>query len=115
MTIERHKPGSRMSQAVVHKGMVFLAGQVGTPGASTAEQTRSALAKVDELLAMSGSDKSQMLSANLWLTDMADFAEMNAVWDAWIDRANPPARACVEAKLASPELRFEVMIVAVQA
>ena len=114
MTIERHVAGSRMSQAVVHNGMVFLAGQVGTPGATTAEQTRQALVKVDQLLEMSGSDKSRLISANLWLADIADFDEMNEVWDAWIDPADPPARACVEAKLASPDLRFEVMIVAVQ-
>ena len=63
-------------------------------------------------MAEAGSDKSKLLSANLWLTDMGDFDEMNAVWDAWVDPANPPARACVEAKLAAPQYTVEIMVVA---
>lgn len=112
--ITRLHPGPRMAQAVVCNGLVWLAGQVGAPGASVTEQTRAALASVDALLAEAGSDKSRLLSATIWLADMADFAEMNAVWDAWIDPANPPARATGEARLAAPEYRVEVIVTAAQ-
>ena len=97
MTVERMHPGPRMSQAVIHGDTVYLAGQVAleAPGASVAEQTRDILARTDSLLAEAGSDKSKVLTATIWLTDMATFDEMNAVWDAWIDPANPPGRACV--------------------
>ncbi|WP_455372487.1 RidA family protein [Limibacillus halophilus] len=110
--IKRIDPGSRMSQAVVHNGLVWLAGQVGTPGASVTEQTETALAACEALLAQAGSDKSRLLQATIWLADMADFAEMNAVWDAWIDPANPPTRACGESKLATPDYKVEVILVA---
>ncbi len=110
--ITRLHPGPRMAQAVVHNGLVFLAGQVGAPGESVTEQTRAALAQVAALLAEAGSDKTRLLSATIWLADMADFAEMNAVWDAWIDPANPPARATGEARLAAPEYRVEVIVTA---
>ena len=110
--ITRLDPGPRMSQAVVHNGIVYLAGQVGTAGASVTEQTKTALASVEELLAKAGSDKSRILQATIWLADMADFAEMNAVWDAWVDPNNTPARATGEAKLATPDYKFEAIIVA---
>ncbi len=110
--IQRIKPGPRMSQAVIHNGMIWLAGQVGTPGASVADQTRDMLARVDALLAENGSSKSRILQATIWIADMADFAEMNAVYDAWIDPANPPTRACGEAALATPEYKVEIIIVA---
>ncbi|MCA2012274.1 RidA family protein [Cereibacter sphaeroides] len=111
MTITRIEPGPRMSQAVVHNNTVYLAGQVGH-GNSVTEQTKDALAQVERLLAEVGSAKAKILSATIWLADMADFAEMNAVWDAWVDPANPPTRACGEARLATPDYRVEVMIIA---
>jgi len=101
-----------MSQAVVHGGVVYLAGQVGAPGASVAEQTRAVLAQVDRLLAEAGSDRSRLLSATIWLADIADFAEMNSVWEAWIDPANPPARATGECRLAAPEFKVEIIVTA---
>ena len=111
MTITRIEPGPRMSQAVVHNNTVYLAGQVGH-GDSVTEQTKDALAQVERLLAEVGSAKEKILSATIWLADMADFAEMNAVWDAWVDPANPPTRACGEARLATPDYHVEVMVIA---
>ncbi|NDW02379.1 RidA family protein [Salipiger sp. PrR002] len=111
MTITRIQPGPRMSQAVVYNGTVHLAGQVGH-GADVTEQSRDALASIEKLLAEVGSDKSRILSTTVWLADMADFAAMNAVWDAWVDPANPPARACGEAKLATPDYLVEFLVVA---
>ena len=110
--IQRINPGARMSQAVIHNGTIYLSGQVGTPGASVADQTSDMLNKVDQLLSDNGVSKSRVLQATIWLADMADFAEMNAVYDAWIDPANPPARACGEAKLATPDYKVEIIIVA---
>ena len=112
MTIRRIEPGQRMSQAVVHGDTVYLAGQVGAPGASVADQTRTVLAQIDRLLVEAGSDKSRMLSVTIWLADIADFAEMNSVWDSWIDPANPPARATGESKLAAPEYKVEIIVTA---
>lgn len=111
MTIKRIEPGPRMSQAVVHNGTVYLAGQVGH-GPDVASQSREALAEVERLLAEVGSDKSKILSTVVWLADMADFAAMNAVWDAWVDPKAPPARACGEAKLATPEYLVEFIVIA---
>src|SRR5687767_15029063 len=98
MAIRRIEPGARMSQAVAHGNTVYLAGQVGAPGESVAEQTRSVLQQVDRLLAEAGTDKSRLLSATIWLANMDDFAEMNSVWDAWVDPSSPPARATGEAR-----------------
>jgi enamine deaminase RidA (YjgF/YER057c/UK114 family) len=112
MTITRIEPGKRMSQAVIHNDTVYLAGQVGAPGRSFTEQTQAVLGQIDSLLATTGSHKSKILSAVIWLADMADFAEMNAVWDVWVDPQNPPARATGEAKLATPEYKVEIIIVA---
>ncbi|MER5172508.1 RidA family protein [Thioclava sp. GXIMD2076] len=112
MTIKRIGTGARMSEAVVHNGTVYLAGQVGTPGKSVADQTRDALAEVDRLLAEAGSDKEHILSTQIWLADMADFAEMNSVWDAWVAQGHTPARATGESKLAAPEYLVEVIVVA---
>ncbi|EDP66149.1 RidA family protein [Thalassobaculum sp.] len=115
MTIKRFQTAARMSQAVVHGGTVYLAGQVAqdAPGASVAEQTKNILARIDALLAEAGSDKSQALSATIWLNSMDDFAEMNGVWDAWVSPGNTPARACVESpKLASPKFTVEIGIIA---
>ncbi len=112
MTITRMKSGARMSQIVIHNDTVYLAGQVGTEGADIATQTRDALASVDALLAEAGTDKSKLLQVIVWLADMADFDKMNAVYDAWIDPANPAARACGEAKLATPGYTVEFIVTA---
>lgn len=112
MTITRLHPGKRMSQAVIHGDTVYLAGQVGEPGSDVAEQTREALAAVDALLAEAGTNKSKILQVIVWLADIADFSTMNAVYDAWIDPENPPARACGEAKLAAPEYLVEFIVTA---
>ena len=105
---------TRMSQAVIHNGTVYLAGQVGEPGTSVTEQTKSILGKIDALLAETGSDKTKVLQAIIWLADMADFAEMNAVWDAWVPEGHAPARACGEAKLATPDYKVEFLVTAAQ-
>ena len=112
MTVRRIEPGPRMSQAVVHGGTVYLAGQVGAPGQSVADQTRAVLAQVERLLGEAGSDKSRILAATIWLADIGDFAEMNSVWDSWIDPANPPARATGECRLAAPEFKVEIIVTA---
>ena len=102
-----------MSQTVVHGDTVYTAGQVADdPSADVAGQTAQILAKIEGLLAKAGTDKSKMLTANIWLSDISTFNEMNSVWDAWVDQANPPARACVESKLALPEFLVEIMVVA---
>jgi enamine deaminase RidA (YjgF/YER057c/UK114 family) len=115
MTIQRIDAGARMSQAVIHGDTVYLAGQVGAPGQSVAAQTEAILASIETLLGRTGSDKSRILSAIIWLADMADFAEMNAVWDRWIDGKDPPARATGETKLATPDYRVEIIVVAAKA
>jgi enamine deaminase RidA (YjgF/YER057c/UK114 family) len=114
MKIERHDIGPRMSKAVVHGDTVYLAGIVANnpKGKSVAEQTKDILAQIDGFLAKAGTDKSKLLSANIWITDMATFAEMNAVWDAWVSPGHTPARATVEAKLATPDYKVEIMVVA---
>lgn len=114
MSIQRVSPGKRMSEAVKHNGTVYLAGQVATApkGADAAEQTRQVLAEVDRILAAAGTDKSKLLSATIYLTDIANFQAMNGVWDAWVSPGNPPARATVEAKLASPDYLVEIMVIA---
>ncbi len=114
MTIQRIKPGPRMSGAVVHGDTVYLAGQVAnqTAGQSVTEQTTEILSIIDSLLAEAGTDKSKILMANIWLTDMTTFQEMNAVWDAWVSPGNTPARATVEAKLAAPPFKVEIAVIA---
>ncbi len=110
--IIRHDTSARMSQAVAHGGIVYLAGQVGNGGDSVADQTRTCLEKVEALLTQMNSHKTRMLQATIWMADMADFAEMNAVWDAWVPEGCAPARATGEAKLATPALLVEVIVVA---
>ena len=114
MSIRRFEVGPRMSQCVVHGNTVYTAGQVaqGARGASVAEQTRDILATIDKLLAQAGTDKSKLLTANIWLADIATFNEMNAVWDAWIAEGCAPARATVEARLAAPRYTVEIAVVA---
>lgn len=111
MTIRRIDVGPRMSNAVIHNNTVYLAGQVGE-GETVTEQTKDVLREVDEALASAGTDKSKILQAIIWLSDMSTFAEMNAVWDAWVDPANTPARATGEAKLAAPKYKVEIIVTA---
>lgn len=111
MSIKRFETGPRMSQAVVHGGVVYLAGQVAL-GASVAEQTEAVLAQIDALLAAAGSDKSKLLAATIYLTDMATFGEMNKVWEGWVSPGNTPARATVEAALATPDYKVEIVVTA---
>lgn len=113
MSIERMDTGKRMSQIVAHGDTIYLAGQVaGNRTASVGEQTQDTLDQIDALLARAGSDKSKILSATIYLPNIADFAAMNEVWDAWVAPDHAPARACVEARLAAPDLRVEISIVA---
>ena len=113
MTITRHDVGDRMSQAVVHGGTVYLAGQVADDtSVGAGGQTAQILDKIDRLLAAAGSDKSKLLTATLWVTDMRFFDEMNVKWDAWVSPGNTPARACVEARLAAPRFLVEIMVIA---
>ena len=113
MQIRRHETGPRMSRAVVHGDTVYLAGIVADSpkGKGMAEQVKSILSQIDGLLAGAGTDKSKLLSANIWITDMANFAEMNTVWMR-VSPGNTPARATVEANLASPDYVVEIMVVA---
>ena len=114
MSVKRFEVGPRMSQAVTHGGVVYLAGQVAdeTAGRSVRDQAEQVLAKIDRLLALGGSDKSKVLQTTIRLTDMSTYGEFNEVWDGWIDPANPPARACIEAPLAHPDWKVELMLVA---
>jgi enamine deaminase RidA (YjgF/YER057c/UK114 family) len=114
VTIQRFETGPRMSQAVVHGNTVYLAGQVAqrAGGKSVTEQTRDILETIDKLLAGAGTDKSKLLSAQIYLTDMATFGEMNKAWEAWVTPGHTPARATVEAKLAAPEYTVEIMVIA---
>jgi enamine deaminase RidA (YjgF/YER057c/UK114 family) len=111
MSIKRIKTATRMSQAVVHGNTVYTAGQV-AEGDSVTEQTKAILGKIEALLSEAGTDKTKVLSATIWITDMANFAEMNAVWDAWVPEGDAPARACVESKLARPDLLVEIGVIA---
>jgi enamine deaminase RidA (YjgF/YER057c/UK114 family) len=113
MSIDRHSAGPRMSGAVVHGNTVYLAGQVARDGSTSVKaQTEQVLKQIDELLRAAGSGKSKLLSTTIYLASMATFDEMNAVWDAWVDPKNTPARATVEAKLASPKYLVEIMVTA---
>ncbi|MDP5334286.1 MAG: RidA family protein [Paracoccaceae bacterium] len=111
--IERIGTGPRMSSIVKHNGTIYLAGQVGE-GAAVAEPSGDCLRQVDELLAKAGSDKTHILQTIIWLADMADFAEMNAVWDSWVPQGHTPARATGEAKLAAPKYRVEIIVTAAE-
>lgn len=110
--ITRIEPTQRMSRIVIHNDTVYLCGQVGCDSKTVTEQAKTMLGRVDALLEKAGSDRDNMLSATIYLRDMKDFAEFNAVWDAWVNEGTPPARACVEARLARPELLCEVSVVA---
>lgn len=110
--IERINPGARMSAAVVHANTIYTAGQVAAEPPDVAGQTRAILAKIESLLEQAGSDKTHILSANIWLADIATFEEMNAVWDAWVSKEALPARATVESKLAGPQYKVEIAVIA---
>ena len=113
MSIERQETKQRMSRIVIHNETVYLCGQVCADATrGIAEQTETMLAKVDALLTQAGSSREHMLSATIYLRDMKDFAAMNAVWDAWVPEGHAPARACVEARMARPELLVEISVVA---
>ena len=113
MEIRRLQPGKRMSQAVVYNNTVYLAGQVAEDtNQDVAGQTRQVLASIDKLLKEAGSDKTKILSATIVLADMASFAEMNSVWDSWVAQGHTPARATIEAKLAAPQYRVEIIVTA---
>lgn len=113
MEVQRHEVGPRMSQVVIHGDTVYTAGQVADDGTTdVAEQTRQVLAKIDRLLETAGTDKSRVLSATIWLTDIGAFAAMNGIWDAWVVPGQTPARACTEAKLARADLLVEIAVIA---
>jgi enamine deaminase RidA (YjgF/YER057c/UK114 family) len=118
MSIQRLESGPRMSQAVVHNKTVYLAGQVARQpqGTGVTEQTRDILASIDRLLALAGTDKSQLLSTTIWLTDFSTFAEMNRVWEAWVLPGATPARATVlSQQLAGSDYKIEIAVIAAQA
>ena len=114
MTIQRFETGPRMSQAVVHGDTIYLAGIVANTmaGESVTKQTQEVLSIIDSHLAKAGSDKSKLLTATIYITDMKNFAEMNAVWDGWVSPGNTPARATVEVNLAGPKYGVEIMVIA---
>ncbi|MDJ0978146.1 MAG: RidA family protein [Erythrobacter sp.] len=113
--IKRIDENPRMSQAVIHGGLVYLSGQIDPSMApSVTGQTRAILTRIDDLLKQAGSGKDRLIGAQIWLTDMRCFDEMNAVWDDWIGGQNAPARATVEARLAHPDLLVEIAVTAAQ-
>ena len=114
MSIKLIEAGPRMAQVVIHNKVAYLAGQVaqGAKGESVAAQTQDILNTIDKHLKSAGTDKSKLITTNIWLSDISKFAEMNAVWDKWVSPGNTPARATVEAKLAAPEFTVEIMVTA---
>lgn len=113
MAIQRQNVGKRLSEIVVHNGMVYLAGEVPDDGGKDITgQTEEVLAKIEKLLKQAGSDKSKLLTAQIFLPDMKDFAAMNAVWEKWVVPGQTPARATIEARLANPAFKVEIMCTA---
>ena len=114
MTIQRIDAGPRMSKAVIHGDTVYLAGLIADKalGGSVAEQTREILALIDGFLAKAGTDKSKLLTATIWLSDIRTVDELNKVWDAWVVKGQTPARACIEARLQGPEKKVEIQVTA---
>lgn len=110
MDIERQDVNHRRSRMVKYNGMCFLSGQFSDSDGDITQQTRETLAKIDDLLKRAGTSKSRLLTAQIWLRDMADFADMNKVWDAWIDPENPPTRCCGQVLMADPDMRIEVVV-----
>jgi enamine deaminase RidA (YjgF/YER057c/UK114 family) len=114
--IQRQYSNQRMSQLVSFANLVWTAGQVAKdPSEDMAGQTRQILAQIDSLLKDAGSSKSHLISANIWIADIRQFTQMNEVWDTWVDQESPPVRACVESRLARPELLVEIQVVAAKA
>ncbi|MPW16972.1 RidA family protein [Paraburkholderia sp. CNPSo 3157] len=115
MSVIRHHVGKRLSETAVHNGTVYLAGQIAEEtDQDIAGQMREVLGHIDRLLGEVNSDKAHLLSVQIYIADMADFAGMNAVWDDWVAQGNTPPRATVEAKLANPKCLVEVVVVAAQ-
>lgn len=113
MAITRYDAGPRMAEMTVHNGVAYLAGQIAEDGTQDITgQTRQVLAAIDALLARAGSDKTKVLRAQIFLADLADFAAMNAVWEGWVVPGQTPARATVQAALAKPEWKIEIVITA---
>jgi len=114
MTLTRINSGPRMSSIVIHGDRVHLSGLTAArrEGRTTAEQTADILARVDELLAEAGTDRRHLVQVTIWLKDIGDFAAMNAVWDRWVVPGHTPARATVEARLALPDIRVEIQVLA---
>ena len=114
MSVERKEVGPRMSKIVIHGNTVYLAGVVraSRPARASPNRREEILATIDGYLKQAGTDKTKLLSTNIWLTDMATFGEMNAVWDDWVAPGHTPARATVEAKLAAPQYKVEIMVTA---
>lgn len=113
MSIQRFDVGNRMSEMAVHNGVIYLAGQVADDASADIRgQTQQVLAMVDRLLARAGSDKSRLLRCQIYLADLADFAGMNEVWDAWVVPGQTPPRATVQAALARPDWKIEVVVTA---
>jgi enamine deaminase RidA (YjgF/YER057c/UK114 family) len=113
MTITHHDSNTRMSQITIHNATVYLAGQV--PKDATADmrgQTEQVLSRIDDLLSQAGTSKEHLLSAQIWVNNMAEFDQMNAAWDDWVVPGRPPVRAAIEAKLAKPEWKVEIMVIA---
>jgi enamine deaminase RidA (YjgF/YER057c/UK114 family) len=114
-TIQRKETKQRMSRIVIHQGIIYLCGQVCSDATKDIEhQTQTMLDKVEQLLLDAGSDRQHMLSATIYIKDMQDFAAMNAIWDSWVPEGHAPARACVQASMARPELLVEISVVAAQ-
>ena len=115
MTIQRFHVGKRLSEMAVHNGTIYLAGQVADdPVQDITSQTQQVLAAIDKLLAEAGSDKTKILTATIYIADMANFPAMNAIWDAWVVQGHTPPRATVEAKLAKPAYKVEIQVIAAQ-
>jgi len=112
MKLERFDVNARRSRMTTYNGVCYLSGQFSDSSADVATQTRETLAKIDELLARAGTDKSRLLTAEVWITTMADFAAMDAVWKDWVTPGNPPPRCCCAVELGSRDMRVEIMVTA---
>ena len=112
MEIKRYEPGPRMSRIIEHNGTAYFCHVADDPGGDVQDQVREVLRRIEASLAMVGSGKSCILTAQIFLSEIRDFAKMNEIWDAWVDRDNPPVRATFEAKLGRPELKVEIFITA---
>ncbi len=113
MSIQRFHVGARLSEMAIHDNTIYLAGQIADdPSLDAGGQTKQVLAAIDRLLAEAGSDKTQILSTTIYLADIADFAAMNAAWDAWVPQGHTPPRATVQAKLFKPEYKVEMQVIA---